>query len=83
MTTNTFKVRKQLASLVCLFYVWKLKKNKQKLRNEQGVIYMKRIQKKNFQLIYRPFLYNGLDPRVHLEDYLWKMSNIVGKNHRH
>ena len=44
---------------------------------------MKRIQKKNFQLIYRAFLYNGLDPRVHLENYLWKMSNIVGKNHRH
>ena len=38
---------------------------------------------KNFQLSYPSFFYNGLDPRVHLEDYLWKMSNIVGKNHRH
>ena len=44
---------------------------------------MKRIQKKYFQLIYREFLSTGLHPHVHLANYLWKMSNIVGKNHRH
>ena len=25
----------------------------------------------------------GLDPRVHLENYPRKMSNVVGKNYRH
>ena len=52
-------------------------KKNETLRNEHGVIYIKRQLERT--LIYLRFLRSGLDPRVHLVNSLWKVCNIVGK----
>ena len=56
-------------------------KKTQKFGNEQGFINRKEESERT--LMYLLFPLSGIDPRVHLGNSLWKVSNVVAKYHRH
>lgn len=63
---------------VCIL---RMQRKDENLRNDQGDIYTKRRSERT--LIYPRFQLHGLDPGMHLENSLQKVSKIVAKNHNH